>query len=99
MENFDVHVISKNIINGLPIATCVVTYDNVFLAAVKYNYFSQQTDLPYFDPSRCIPLEEFTFPRITELKDQVQLAVLQHISSDLHSYTNRVSDELATKKY
>ena len=40
MNNFDVRIVSKDIINGEPLATCVVTYGNLYFATVRYNYFT-----------------------------------------------------------
>lgn len=40
MINFDVRIVSKDIINGEPLATCVLTYDNQYFETIRYNYFN-----------------------------------------------------------
>lgn len=40
MKNFDVRIVSKDIINREPLATCVLTYDNQYFATIRYNYFN-----------------------------------------------------------
>lgn len=40
MKDFDVRIVSKDIINGEPLATCVVTHDKQYFATVRYNYFT-----------------------------------------------------------
>lgn len=40
MKNFDVRIISKDIIDGEPLATCLVTHNGLFFAVVRYNYFT-----------------------------------------------------------
>lgn len=41
MKDFSVRIVSKDIINGEPLATCAVTtYDNQYFATVRYNYFT-----------------------------------------------------------
>lgn len=40
MKNFDVRIVSKDIINGEPLATCVLTYDNQYFETIRYNYFN-----------------------------------------------------------
>lgn len=41
MKDFSVRIVSKDIINGEPLATCAVTtYDNRYFATVRYNYFT-----------------------------------------------------------
>ncbi len=40
MKNFDVHFLSNNIIDSKPLSTAVVTYENVYLASFRYNYFT-----------------------------------------------------------
>ena len=38
MNNFDVQIVSKDFINGDPIAICKVTHDNLYYSTVKYHY-------------------------------------------------------------
>lgn len=38
MKNFDVRIVSKDIINGEPLAICVVTHDKQYYSTVKYHY-------------------------------------------------------------
>lgn len=99
MENFNVRIISKDIINGAPIATCVVTHNNLFLAAIKYNYFSKELKECDFIPTLCIPQEEMTLSRINKLLDQVKLSVLQRISSESHIAVKIMSNDINFKEY
>ena len=40
MKIFDVQIVSKDIINAEPLATCVVTSGDMYFATVRYNYFT-----------------------------------------------------------
>lgn len=52
MEKFDVQFISDDIINGEPLATAIVTCENLYLATFRYNYFTggfkDMNHVPYY---------------------------------------------------
>lgn len=80
MENFDVVIVSKDIIDGKPMASCVVTHDNQFIATVKYDYFSAEPKLEFLNVI-CIPDEERIGTGKKRLDAQIKLSVLQYINS------------------
>lgn len=80
MENFDVVIVSKDIIDGKPMASCVVTHDNQFIATVKYDYFSAEPKLEFLNVI-CIPGEELIDTARKKLEAEIKLSVFQYISS------------------
>ena len=45
MKNFDVRIVSKDIINGESLATCIVTHNKQYFATVRYNYFNNSCEI------------------------------------------------------
>lgn len=90
MKNFDVRIATKAIINGVPLATCEVTLNNVTVAVVKYDYFSGVPNVIFLNASPCMRHEEATDSNIERFSNRVKFSVLQHISSEVLSQANHV---------
>lgn len=85
MKNFDVRIVSKDIINGEPLATCVVTYDDLYFHTVRYNYFTSRcepTDI--LDPGKVYRIFNIHYSRqydaiMTEMNEAVKEAIRKNI--------------------
>lgn len=96
MEKFDVRIVSKDIIDGAPFATCVVTHNAQYLSTVRYNYFSEEATAIHLETT-CIPPAERTLHFIEEMTNQICLSVLHFINSETNSAVNRMTNIINCK--
>lgn len=89
MINFDVRIVSKDIINGEPIATCVVlTHDNQYFTTVRFNYFvksCQMIDFSDAETESVLCIKEITYKHYNMLIQSIYNAVSAAISKEIIS--------------
>lgn len=85
MKNFDVRIISKDIIDGQPLATCVVTHDDLYFRTFRYNYFTSRCEpVDIIDPGKVYRIFNIHYRHdyeaiMSEMNEAVKEAIRKNI--------------------
>lgn len=78
--SFDVQFISNEISGNTPIGTYVATYDDYYIATVKYNYFSNNSVFTYTNS----PIRDLFYAK--DKVDDICNLIKKHISENMYNF-------------